>query len=184
MISSPKIAHPSSNNGSKKTPSNILSTFLIQRLVSCNSSSRSPTQSCVSSLCSSNRYKRHLIRLLRTPSLNYSMCMPSPYASEHCETMNLERLKVRLFKLCSTKEAFEHIDTLNNSYVNFKDVDRFFRRNGLIIYEDELTRFLMRVDIGYTGSLSANDFRRILTPIYESEELSMQRRISQSSQVG
>lgn len=98
--------------------------------------------------------------------------------------MNLERLKVRLFKICSTKEAFEHIDTLNNSYINFKDVDRFFRRNGLIIYEDELTRFLMRVDIGYTGSLSANDFRRILTPIYESEELSMQRRISQSSQVG
>ena len=33
---------------------------------------------------------------------------------------------------------FESVDSLNNNVLSFKDFDRFFRRNGLLIYEDEL----------------------------------------------
>lgn len=54
------------------------------------------------------------------------------------EYANLERLKVRITKLYSINDLFECIDTLNNGVLSYKDIDRFFRRNGLLIYEDEL----------------------------------------------
>jgi len=33
---------------------------------------------------------------------------------------------------------FYSMDSLNNNILNFKDFDRFFRRNGLLLYEEEL----------------------------------------------
>jgi hypothetical protein len=33
------------------------------------------------------------------------------------------------------------MDTLNNLKVSLKDLDRFFRRNGMLLFEDELVPF-------------------------------------------
>ncbi|CAD8107771.1 unnamed protein product [Paramecium sonneborni] len=83
---------------------------------------------------------------------------------EYNEAINLERLKIRLYNLYNADQMFQSMDSLNNNILNFKDFDRFFRRNGLLLYEEELIAFFYRIDLQRTGQITLNDFRRMLEP--------------------
>ncbi|CAD8108262.1 unnamed protein product [Paramecium sonneborni] len=89
---------------------------------------------------------------------------------EYNEAINLERLKIRLNNLYNAHQMFQSIDSLNNNILNFKDFDRFFRRNGLLLYEEELIAFFYRIDLQRTGQITFNDFRRMLDPIQKYEQ--------------
>ncbi|CAD8175385.1 unnamed protein product [Paramecium pentaurelia] len=89
---------------------------------------------------------------------------------EFNEAINLERLKIRLNNQYNADQMFQSLDSLNNNTLNFKDFDRFFRRNGLLIYEEELIAFFYRIDLQRTGQITLNDFRRMLEPQQKSQQ--------------
>lgn len=76
--------------------------------------------------------------------LLYSICIYSNKNREYNEAINLERLKRRLIQYYSADQMFESVDSMSAQYLTFKDFDRFFRRNGLLIYEDELVIFIIK----------------------------------------
>ncbi|CAK57736.1 unnamed protein product (macronuclear) [Paramecium tetraurelia] len=89
---------------------------------------------------------------------------------EYNEAINLERLKTRLSNQYNADQMFQSLDSLNNNILNFKDFDRFFRRNGLLLYEEELIAFFYRIDLQRTGQITLNEFRRMLEPLQRSEQ--------------
>ncbi|CAD8198084.1 unnamed protein product [Paramecium octaurelia] len=89
---------------------------------------------------------------------------------EYNEAINLERLKSRLSNYYNADQMFQSMDSLNNNILNFKDFDRFFRRNGLLLYEEELIAFFYRIDKQRTGQITLNDFRRMLEPLQKVEQ--------------
>ncbi|CAD8188566.1 unnamed protein product [Paramecium octaurelia] len=89
---------------------------------------------------------------------------------EYNEAINLERLKNILSNQYNADQMFQSLDSLNNNILNFKDFDRFFRRNGLLLYEEELIAFFYRIDLQRTGQITLNEFRRMLEPLQKSEQ--------------
>ena len=65
----------------------------------------------------------------------------------------------------SLADCYNQIDSLGSKQLEHADLSRFFRRNGLVTYDDEISQMIRRLDFDSDGLVSFSDFLRVLRSV-------------------